>query len=382
MHDLLKGVRIVDLSTIVLGPYATQMLADLGADVIKVEAPGGDLFRAARPGRPDGDGAGFLNCNRNKRSIALDLTAAEDHAILMRLVATADVVIHNLRPQSAARLRIDYEAIRAMKPDIIYCAARGFGDGPLGDAPAYDDCIQAASGLAALNAGPDGAPRYVPTILCDKIASLHLATATAAALASRARTGAGACIEVPMYEAIVSFLMVEQLGGATFDPPIGPTGYERLSSPNRRPFATQDGWLAIMPYTLGHWRRYLALVGRADLADDPTLADARLRSASVDRFYAIVAAESPRRTTADWITALTAADIPCAPVNRIADLLTEPHLSHVGLFETLEHPVEGTLRSVRSPFTIADRPITPDHAAPALDADRAAILAELDQLER
>lgn len=376
MFDLLKGVRVVDLSTIVLGPYATRMLGDFGAEIIKVEPPAGDLFRAARPGRPGGDGAGFLNANRNKQSLVLDLARPEARTALLRLVATADVFVHNMLPASADRLGIGYEAIRAARPDIVYCSARGFGGGELGNDPAYDDCIQAASGMAALN-HVAGEPRFVPTILCDKVAGLHLAFAVAAGLAARARTGAGCCIDTPMYEAMVSFLMVEQLGGESFDPPRGPTGYGRLSSPHRRPYATRDGHIAVMPYTLGHWRKYFEMVGRADLADDPRVTDAEQRGANIDMLYEIIALESPVRTTAEWIVALRAAGIPCAPVNTMDDLLADPHLASVGMFRPLDHPQEGRLRSVRSPFLVRGQEESPDRPAPALGADGDRILQEI-----
>ncbi len=382
MFDLLKGVRIVDLSTIVLGPYATQLLGDFGADVIKVEAPAGDLFRTARPGRPGGDGAGFLNVNRNKRSIALDLAQDDDRATLLRLAATADVFVHNMRPRAIARLGFDYDAVRAVRPDIVYCAARGFGAGLQGDEPAYDDIIQAASGLAWLNAGPDGAPRYVPSIVADKIAGLHLALAIAAGIASRARTGQGVFVETPMYEAMVSFLLPEHLGGATFDPPIGPMGYDRLTSPDRRPFRTADGFLTIMPYTLAHWQKYLRLTGNDALADDPRVVEPEQRSRHVDMLYGIIAAQSPTRTNAAWIALLREADIPHTPVNRMEGLLDDPHLASAGMFGWLDHPREGRVRSLRSPFAVHDREELPDRPAPVLDADGAAIRADIAEETR
>lgn len=380
MHDLLTGVRIVDLTTIVLGPYATQMLGDLGADVIKVEPPTGDLFRAARPGRPGGDGAGFLNSNRNKRSVVLDITTPEGRDALLRLAATADVFVHNMRPATAERLRIDHAAISAAKPDIVYCSARGFGEGPQGQEPAYDDCIQAASGLAWLNADSGDVPRFIPSILCDKVAGLHLALAIAAGVASRARTGQGAFIETPMYESMVAFLMLEHLGGMTFDPPIGPTGYGRLSSPDRRPFATRDGYITIMPYTSLHWQRYLRLVNRDDLVDDSRVTVPEQRSASVDMLYAIIASESPKRCTAEWAALLRDADIPFALVNRLGDLFDDPHLRAVGMFQAIEHPQEGRLRSLRSPFVLPGRRERSDRPAPALGADTLAVLAEIDDV--
>lgn len=377
MFDLLKGVRVVDLSTVVLGPYATQMVADLGAEVIKVETPSGDVFRAARPGRPGGDGAGFLNLNRNKRSIALDLTRPEDKRILERLVATADVFVHNMRDGAARKLGLDYPAIRAIRPDIVYTAARGFGRGLYGDEPAYDDCIQAASGLAWLNAGSDGEPRFVRTVMCDKVAGLHLAFAIAAGLASRARSGQGCHIETPMYEAMASFLLIEQLSGQSFVPPLPDRGYARLNAPGRRPYRTRDGYVAMMPYTAAQWQRFLRLIGREELAASPEVTHDETRSRGIDRLYAIIAEVAPERSAAEWLELLRAADIPCAPVNRLEDLPAEPHLAGSGYFRTMTHPAEGELMYASPPFASDTARQEPDRPAPVLDCDRAAILAEL-----
>jgi len=377
VFDMLRGVRVIDLSTVVLGPYATQLLGDFGAEIIKVEPPAGDVFRSSRPGRAGGDGAGFLNLNRNKKSVTLDLTDASSLSALLELVKTADVFVHNMRPGSARRLGIDYPAIKAVKPDIVYCNARGFGDGPNGDEPAYDDCIQAASGLAWINAGKDGEPRFVPSILCDKIAGLHLAYAVAAGLASRALTGEGAAIETPMYETMVSFLLLEHLGGKTFPESGGEMGYMRLFSPNRRPFRTKDGWVAMLPYTRIHWQRFLAIVGLDHLAEDPLVTDAELRASRIDELYAIVAEQSPMRTSAEWLDLLRAEGIPCAPVRELKDLLDDPQLVEGGMFGTIEHPAEGTLRTVRSPFGVTGHAALPDRPAPVLGADTEEVLGSL-----
>lgn len=377
MFDLLQGLRVIDLSTVVLGPYATQLVADMGADVIKVETTTGDVFRAARPGRPGGDGAGFLNLNRNKRSIALDLTRADDKRILERLVATADVFVHNMRDNGARKLGLDHGAIRALKPDIVYCSARGFGRGPYGDEPAYDDCIQAASGLAWLNADEKGEPRFVRTVMCDKVAGLHLAFAIAAGVASRARTGQGCHIETPMYEAMTSFLMIEQLSGQSFVPPLPDRGYARLNAPGRRPYRTRNGHVAIMPYTAAQWQRFLRLIGQGELAASPIITNDQERSRQIDRLYDLIAQAAPSRTAAEWLDLLRAADIPCAPVNRLEDLPAEPHLAGTGYFRTMTHPVEGGLMYAAPPFASDTAQQRPDRPPPVLDGDRAEILAEL-----
>lgn len=377
MHHLLSGVRVIDLSTIVLGPYATRFLGDFGADVVKVEAPGGDLFRSARPGRSDAMGAGFLNCNRNKRSIGLDLATPVGRSVLERLVASADVVVHNMRPASARRIGIDYDSLRKVRPDIVYAYACGFGqDGPHADEPAYDDTIQAASGLAALNAGADGRPRYLPSIVSDKVAGLHLAIAILAGLMSRTRTGQGMCIETPMLEVMASFLMVEQLGGRTFEPPLGGCGYDRLRSPNRRPYETCDGFVSIVPYNAAHWRAFMQIAGKLDLVESALVNDPVARSAGIDGLYAVIAEAAPRWTTEAWLARLRERDIPCARVNGLDDLLDDPHLTAVSLFEPMEHPTEGMLCSVRSPFVVGGEVRSPDRPCPEAGGDSAAILAE------
>jgi len=377
MYDVLKGVRVIDLSTVVLGPYATQMIADMGADVIKVEPVGGDVFRSARPGRAGGDGAGFLNINRNKRSIVLDLTQENDLAILYDLISTADVVVHNMREKSAQKLGIDYAAVKAVKGDIVYCSARGFGRGLYGDEPAYDDCIQAASGLAALNANEAGEPRFVRTILCDKVAGLHLAFAIASGLAARGLSGKGCHIETPMFEAMASFLLVEQLSGQSFIPPMPDRGYARLNAAGRKPYKTRDGYVTIMPYTGAQWRRFFLIIGNDAMAESEVIHNGEKRSAAIESLYEMVEQAAPSRSSQEWLDVLRAQDIPCAPVNRLEDLPTEPHLVESGFFQTMSHPAEGELLYAASPFRVETAEKQADKAPPSLDADREDILADI-----
>lgn len=379
MYDLLRGLRIIDLSTVVLGPYATQLLADMGADVIKVEPKRGDVFRTARPGRDGGDGAGFLNLNRNKKSIALDLTDSNDHALLMNLVSTADVFVHNLRDRSAAKNRIDYETISRRRPRIVYCHARGFGRGVSAGEPAYDDCIQASAGLAWLNADDGGMPRFVRSLLCDKVAGLHLAFAIAAGVLARERNGKGVQIELPMYEAMASFLLVEQLSGQTFVPPLPDRGYVRLNADGRRPHKTKDGFIAIMPYTAAQWQRFFKAIGQDDLVHSSLITDDEDRSQNIDQLYQIIAKVAPSKTTEDWLLLLRAADVPVAPVNRLDDLPNDDHLRSVNFFKRISHPAEGALLSASSPFVVVGDVDKPDRPAPVLDGDRAAIVAELNR---
>jgi crotonobetainyl-CoA:carnitine CoA-transferase CaiB-like acyl-CoA transferase len=378
MLPLLQGTRILDFTTVVLGPYATQTLADLGADVVKIEALHGDLFRTVRPGRTRSMGAGFLNFNRNKRSLAIDLKRPEARAVLARLVQGADVVVHNMRPKAAAQLGLAYATLAALKPGLVYAFAAGYDQrGPYADEPAYDDVIQAAAGVAALNADERHEPRYLRTILCDKVGGLHLALAVAAGIAQRARTGQGCCIEAPMFECTVSFLMSEQLGGESFVPPLGPTGYDRLAAPNRRPFRTRDGYMAILPYNTAHWTAFFELIGQPEQAHSATVQDPVLRSQHVDALYAQVAEAAPSRSNAEWLDALRSRDIPCAPVNSVRDLLHDPHLVATGFFREFDHPTEGRLRDARSPFRVHGAPELPDRPAPRLGADAREVLAGL-----
>ena len=379
MFTLLKGIRIIDLTTVVLGPYATQILADMGADVVKVESKEGDVFRAVRPGRQEDTGVAFMNYNRNKRAICIDLKSDDGRAVLHRLVAEADIVVHNMRLRSANQLGADYETLSAIKPDLIYCFSAGYGQqGPDKDAPAYDDIIQARSGLAALNADASGAPQFVRTIACDKVVGLHLAIAMTSALAARGRTGQGSSIEVPMLETMASFLLSEHLHGHTLVPPEGNLGYDRLMTLNRKPFATSDGYLAILPYSTKHWIRFFDLCDMPDWAKDERVTNAALRSENIDMLYGKIADFASTRTTDDWIAALAEADIPCSIVNSLEGLLTDPHLTDTGMYHTMTDDRIGTVQEVRSPFVVnnaLDRDAAPNQVAPGLGADTDEVLA-------
>jgi crotonobetainyl-CoA:carnitine CoA-transferase CaiB-like acyl-CoA transferase len=384
MYELLKGARIIDLTTTYLGPYATQWLGDMGADVIKIEALTGDVGRSPLPSRSPDMGAGFMNANRNKRSIAIDLKHPQGLDVVLRLVRNADAVVHNMRPKAAQKLGLGYDDLKKLNPSLVYCFSPGFGqDGPYADEPAYDDIIQAMCGLASLNADSSGAPRFLPSIIADKVVGLHLAFATATGLAHRFKTGEGTMIEVPMFESMVAFLLVEHLAGRSFSPPLGEPGYERLLAPNRRPYRTRDGYVAIMPYTTLQWTRFLECVGRDDLLAQDWIKDPVKRSANVNALYGVIADAAPQKTTAEWLALMDARDIPCGPVNRLTDLFEEPHLSAVGLFEATAHPTEGELRTIRSPFRATGVAQQPDRPAPTLGDSSGAILEEagLSRLE-
>ena len=374
----LEGMRIVDLTTILLGPVATQMLGDLGADVVKVESPAGDAVRGAGPPPvDDGMGAIFLTNNRNKRGIVLDLKDPRGLEAMMRLLERADAFVHNMRPQAIDKLGLDHAAVSARNPAIVYCGAWGFRrSGPYGHKPAYDDMIQAVSGLASLQA-VDGEPRYVTSVVADKVTGLHVAVAVLAALLHRARTGEGQYIEVPMFETLVAFNMFEHLYGRAYEPPRGPMGYPRVLSPGRRPYRTRDGWIGALPYTDRHWKALFEIADRPDLAADPRFATLPSRLAHIDAVYATLADLLVERTTSEWIEAFDAANIPSMPVNRPDDLLDDPHLVATGFWRTLEHPDLGTLRVPEIPARFSKTPGTIRRTPPGLGEHSVEILAEL-----
>lgn len=376
MLPLLEGIRVIEVGAVVLGPYAGQILADLGAEVIKVEPLEGDIARNAHPSGPGG-GALFVNNNRNKRMLALDLKAPEGRAALAGLIGTADVLFHNMRIDAAERLGLGFDAVAAINPRIVHCAAIGFGQrGPYRDRPAFDDIIQAASGIAGLATATGGDPRFVPTILADKVAALHAVYGILAALVARANGREGPIqVEVPMFEALAAFLLNEHLAGATFATG-GQVGYPRLLSPDRRPFRTADGWIAVLPYTDRQWRAFLTEIGREDVATQDWFADPRQRQARIGELYALVAAALPARATAAWIAALEARDVPCSKVSGIDDLLTDPHLTEIGFFDVPAGYPEGVIRSLPQPVRFEGLEIAPDTAPRPLGADSRDVLRE------
>ena len=325
MSGPLTGVRVIDLTSVVMGPYATQIMGDMGADVIKVEAPEGDVFRQFGPFRHRGMSAAFLNLNRNKRSVVLDLKKPEESDVLRKLIATADVFLTTVRPQAMRKLGFDYESLCETNPRLIYCSACGFSEkGPYAGRPAFDDIIQAMCGVASLEGHhqPDG-PKYVKTIFADKTVGFVVAYSVAMALYERERSGRGQAIEVPMFETMVSYTLIEHLAGETFFPPVGGMRYERILSPNRKPYRTRDGYLSLLPYTTPQWVRFFEAVGRADLAADPRVTDPSTRSEHIDELYQIVGEIVIHRTTAEWCDLLRGCDIPMTPVLSPEDLLED-----------------------------------------------------------
>jgi len=370
-------VRVLELATVVLGPLACQLLGDQGADVVKVEPPGGDSNRQVGPMRTPDMGALFLNCNRNKRGIVLDLKHPQGREAALRLAAHADVLVHNYRPAALARLRLAYDDVRAVNPGIVYCGTYGYGrSGPYRDRPAYDDSIQAAAGIASLTAHGGGEPRFVPTILADKTTALAVVAAVNAALFHRARTGEGQEIEVPMFETLVSFVMTEHLWGRTFEPPLGPAGYVRLLSRERRPLPTRDGHLSVLPYLDEHWRAFCRAAGRPDLLDDRRFESLASRLSNIDALYVTLAVEVAKRSTGDWLETLERAGVPATPVRTLEELLDDPHLLETGFWQTHEHPTDGTLR-VPSPASRFSRtPTGVRRLAPRLGEHTREVLRE------
>jgi crotonobetainyl-CoA:carnitine CoA-transferase CaiB-like acyl-CoA transferase len=373
----LAGIKVLDLTTVVLGPLATQILGDLGAEVIKVESPDGDIMRYAGPARHREMGHVFLNLNRNKRSLVLDLKQPEAAPIMLALAAQSDVLMHNMRPQAMARLGFAWERLQEVNPRLVYCSAQGYGqNGPLADRPAFDDIIQGGSGLVALEMATAGDARFVPTLIGDKTVGLTMVYAVMAALLQRVHTGRGQAVEVPMLETMSAFVMAEHMGGLTFEPPLGPPGYARMLAPDRRPHRTADGHICILPYTDRHWRDFFRIAGRPDLAEDPRLADAETRSRHVAQLYALVAQCVSDRPSAFWLAELEAADIPCGPVNPLADLPADAQLAAVDFFPLAEHPSEGSIRMVRPPVRFGAADCALRHPAPRLGQHSRAILRE------
>ena len=369
MSGPLSGVTVVDLTTVVMGPYATQIMGDLGADIIKVEVPGGDNVRHVGPMKNRGMGHMFLHLNRNKKSIVLDLKQPAGRDALLRIVAKADVLIYNIRPQAMQRLQLDYAAVAAVNPRIIYVGACGFGQqGPYAARPAYDDLIQGMSGLPWLLQQSGAAePRYIPATLADRIVGLHAVYAVTTALYHRERTGEGQAVEVPMFECMSQMILGDHFGGRTFEPPLGGAGYARVLAQHRKPFRTRDGHICVLMYNDKQWQGFFRLIGREDLY----LNDARFnthenRSSRIDEAYAFVAGEMLRRTTDEWLAALREADIPAARMNTMDDVINDEHLAATGFVTLEDHPSEGRLRTTRAATQWSRTPPAPQCGAPRL----------------
>jgi crotonobetainyl-CoA:carnitine CoA-transferase CaiB-like acyl-CoA transferase len=379
----LAGVRVLDLTTVVMGPSATQLLGDLGADVVKIESAGGDTMRWIGPWRNAGMGPLFMNANRNKRSVVLDLKSPGGKSAAMVLARQADVLVSNVRPQALGRLGLDYDGVRKSNDRIIYCAAVGYGsDGPESGKAVYDDLMQAASGIAGLFGAVDGAPRYAPLNFCDRIVGLYVANAVTSALFHRAVTGEGQEIEVPMFETMTQFVLADHMGGAAFVPPAGEMGYRRLLSRTRGPYATRDGYLSLVVYTDKHWKAFTNIVGCPDLlAGDDRFRSQETRTRHAEDVGRFLAGHLVTRGNNDWLDVLHGVDIPACPVNSIEDLIEDPHLKAVNFFEEMDHPTEGTVRVCRYPVRYSGSPASVRRLAPNLGEHTAEVLGSLTVTE-
>jgi crotonobetainyl-CoA:carnitine CoA-transferase CaiB-like acyl-CoA transferase len=377
MSGPLHGVKVVEMTSVVLGPWACQMLADMGADVIKIEQPRGDSNRTLGAFQNPGMSALYLTCNRNKRSIVLDLRQDGAREAVLALIKDADVFVHNNRPQVMTKLGLDYADLKKVNPRIIYCGAYGYAKkGPYGTLGALDDSIQAASGIAMLNEMVLGEPRYLPTIVADKTTAITVVYAVLAALFHRERSGEGQEIEVPMFETMVNFVMAEHLWGMTFEPPKGKPGYVRLMSENRKPYKTQDGYIAVLPYLDAHWQKFCTLTAHPELAEDArfrTLAD---RVRNIDATNQVTAEILRTRTTAEWLGVLKNSGIPHIVVNTLEQLTTDPHLQATGFWQFVDHPTEGKLRMPSFPVNFGSTPASIRKHAPRLGEHTEEVLRE------
>jgi crotonobetainyl-CoA:carnitine CoA-transferase CaiB-like acyl-CoA transferase len=375
----LEGIKVVDMTTVLMGPYATQMLGDYGADVIKVESLDGDVTRLIGPARHPGMGPVFLNTNRSKRSICLDLKSPLGREAVLRLIKSADVLVYNVRPQAMARLNLGYDVMSEINPRLIYAGVFGFGqDGPYAAKPAYDDLIQGATGLPALMADTsDGTPRYVPNALVDRIVGLTAVGAICASLVTRERTGRGQRVDIPMFETMAGFVMGDHMGGLTYEPPLDKGGYARHLSRDRRPYKTSDGYLSVIVYNDKQWDSFFKATGRDDLRTDPRFATFAGRAVNIDFVYGELARIFETRSTAEWIELLNKADVPVMPMHDLQGILHDEHLVATGFFPVVEHPTEGPIRSMKVSASFSETVAEPARLAPRLNEHGAEILHEI-----
>jgi len=374
----LEGIRVLEIASMIFGPLAGQYLGDMGADVIKLEPPDGDLTRSIGPRRSPRMDSFFLTSNRNKRSIVVDLKTTEGKEILQSLASKTDVLLHSMRTPAANRLGLDYASLSQQHQRLIYCHVAGYGDdGLYAGRPAYDDIIQAASGLATLQTVIAGQPRFIPTIIADKISGLHAAYAIMAALMQRSQTGLGQHVDVSMFETMAAFNMMEHQWGHAFEPPIGPMGYEPVSTAARRPYKTLDGFLALLPYNDSHWNRFFELAGESQIMQDPRFATFAARQKNVQLVWNEIEKQIARKTNAQWLELLTPEDIPFSVVNSLEDLVNDPHLKSVDFWQIHQHPSEGSLRMARVPIQMSGARTDFKRLQPLLGEHSKEILQEL-----
>lgn len=382
MAGALEGIQILDLTSVGFGPYACQILGDYGAEVIKIEAPEGDITRGIAPFKNKGMGHFFINANRNKRSLILDLKNKKGKAAFFKLVEKSDVVMTSIRPAAMERLGIGFKACKQINPSLIYVALVGFGQsGPYAKRPAYDDIIQGVSGMAAMQGGREGDPTFVNASVCDKICSQIAAHATLAALYARTESGTGQLVEVPMFESMVGFNLVEHQSGMTFDPPLGSTGYERSMVKYRRPYATRDGFVCALPYTTKHWQSFFSIMQREDMLNDPRVLDPKVRSEKIGELYELVSDLVADWDTEDLLKALEEGDIPHGEATQLNDLKNDGHLEAIGFFQTHEHPTEGTIKLTSPAVKLSETPTNIRRLPPLLGEHSSEILREIGYSE-
>src|SRR5882724_2418603 len=374
----LQGIKVIDMTTVLMGPFATQTLGDYGADIIKVESLDGDVTRLIGPTRHPGMGPVFLNTNRNKRSICLDLKKPAGRDAVLRLIETADVLIYNVRPQAMARLDLGYDVVSQRNPRLIYAGVFGFGqDGPYAAKPAYDDLIQGATALPALMAQTsDGVPRYVPNALVDRIVGLTAVGAVCASLVHRDRTGRGQRVDIPMFETMASFVMGDHMGGLTYEPPLDKGGYARHLARDRRPYKTSDGYICVIVYNDKQWNNFFAATGRDDLRSNPKFATFAGRATNIDAVYAELARILETKTTEEWTSNMEKADVPVLPMHDLESILQDPHLVATDFFPIAHHPTEGAIRNMRPSARWSETPVETPRLAPRLSEHSAEILRE------
>ncbi len=382
MAGALEGIKILDLTSVGFGPYACQIMGDYGAEVIKIEAPEGDITRGIAPFKNKGMGHFFINANRNKRSLILDLKNKKGKATFFKLVEKSDVVMTSIRPAAMERLGIGFRACKQINPSLIYVALVGFGQsGPYAKRPAYDDIIQGVSGMAAMQGGREGDPTFVNASVCDKICSQIAAHATLAALFARTKSGTGQLVEVPMFESMVGFNLVEHQSGTTFDPPLGSTGYERSMVKYRRPYATRNGFVCALPYTTKHWQSFFSIMQREDMLNDPRVLDPKVRSEKIGELYELVSDLVAGWDTEDLLKALEEGDIPHSEATQLYDLKNDDHLKATGFFQTHEHPTEGTIKLTSPPVKLSETPTNIRRLPPLLGEHSSEILREIGYSE-
>lgn len=375
----LEGIRVVDMTSVVVGPMVTQVLADYGADVVKIEPPGGDHVRSlAGRGRTKGMSSKFLHLNRNKRSLVLDLKKPQGFEVLMKLIRRADVLIWNMRPVAMQALGLDYESVRTVNPKIIYCGIVGFGSkGRYSGKPAYDPIIQGMGGIAALHHRATGEPRYVPIVMADKNAGLVATQMVLLALFARERSGESQCVEVPMFENVAKYVLEEHLYLKTFQPPLGEMGDPRIFDPWAKPIPTKDGWICLAANTDAQAFAFFKAIGRPELKDDPRFRSVEARFQNVRDYFGLRSAALATKTTAEWLHILNNADVPAMAYNTLEALVDDPHLKDVGLLREVDHPTEGKIYDIRPPNTLSCGTREDYLTAPKIGQQSIDILSEL-----